>query len=142
MDNNINILDELNKGCSMGIEAIDLILKKIDNTEFHDFLVEFSDKYIDLSDEVNELYKEYSDEEPHEINGMEKLMTWYGIEKDTILDESTSKLADLLINGTNMGIIEGKKILNNKKMDKKIKKICEEYIKVQEKYLNKLKEYL
>ena len=26
MDNNINILDELNKGCSMGIEAIDLIL--------------------------------------------------------------------------------------------------------------------
>ena len=34
MDNNINVLDELNKGCSMGIEAIGLILKKVNNNEF------------------------------------------------------------------------------------------------------------
>lgn len=142
MDNNINVLDELNKGCSMGIEAIDLILKKVENSEFHDFLVEFNDQYIELSDEINDLYLEYSDEEPHEINAMEKLMTWYGIEKDTILDDSISKLADLLINGTNMGIIEGRKILNNKKMDKRIKKLCNKYIAVQEKYVEKLKSYL
>lgn len=142
MDNNINILDELNKGCSMGIEAIELILKKVENNEFHDFLVEFNDKYIDLSDEINELYQEYSDEDPHEINTMEKLMTWYGIEKDTILDDSISKLADMLINGTNMGIIEGRKILNNKTMDKKIRKICKKYIDMQEIYVEKLKNYL
>ena len=57
-------------------------------------------------------------------------------------DDSTSKLADLLINGTNMGIIEGRKLLNNKIMDKKVKKICEEYIKFQERYLEKLKEFV
>ena len=73
---------------------------------------------------------------------MEKAMTWYGIQKDTFLDDSTSKLADLLINGTNMGIIEGRKLLNNKIMDKKVKKICEEYIKFQERYLEKLKEFV
>ena len=142
MDNNINVLDELNKGCSMGIEAIDLILKKVENNEFHDFLVEFNDKYIDLSDEINSLYQEYSDEDPHEINAMEKLMTWYGIEKDTIFDNSISNIADMLIRGTNMGIIEGRKILNNKTMDKKIKKMCEKYIDIQEKYVEKLKSYL
>ena len=142
MDNNIDVLDELNKGCSMGIEALDIVLKKVDNTEFHDFLVAFNDEYIELSDEIKNIYQDYSSEELHEINSMEKLMTWYGIEKDTILDNSISKLADLLINGTNMGIIEGRKILNNKKMDKKVKKICEKYIKVQEKYIEKLKAYL
>ena len=78
----------------------------------------------------------------HETNMMEKAMTWYGIQKDTILDDSTSKLADLLINGTNMGIIEGRKLLNNKIMNKKVKKICEEYIKFQERYLEKLKEFI
>ena len=142
MDNNIDVLDELNKGCSMGIEALDIILKKVDNTEFHDFLVEFNDEYIELSDEIKNIYQEYSSEELHEVNMMEKIMTWYGVEKDTILDNSISNLADLLINGTNMGIIEGRKLLNNKKMDKKIRKICEKYIKVQEKYVEKLKSYL
>ena len=142
MDNNINILDELNKGCSMGSQAIDLILEKVDNDNFHDLLVEFNDSYMDISDEIKELYRNYSDDELHKINSMEKVMTWMGIEKDTILDESISKLADLLINGTTMGVVEGKKILNNKKMDKKVYKICEKYIKFQEEYIEKLKKYL
>ena len=142
MNNNTNILDELNKGCCMGIDATEMILKKASEFEFKDTLEELKEEYEILSNKISEMYNKYTKDEIHKTNNMEKLMTWYGIEKDTILDESTSKLADLLINGTNMGIIEGKKILNNKKMDKKIKKICEEYIKVQEKYLNKLKEYL
>ena len=41
-----------------------------------------------------------------------------------------------------MGIIEGRKLLNNKIMDKKVKKVCEEYIKFQERYLEKLKEFV
>lgn len=142
MDNNINILDELNKGCSMGIQAIDLILKKVDNKEFYDFLVEFNDYYVEMSEEIKELYKEYSNDDIHEISEMEKVMSWLGIEKDTILDNSTSNLADLLINGTNMGIIEGRKILNNKKMNDSVHKLCEKYVKFQEKYIEKLKNYL
>ncbi len=142
MDNNINILDELNKGCSMGIQAIDLILKKVDNKEFYDFLVEFNDYYVEMSGEIKELYKEYSNDDIHEISEMEKVMSWLGIEKDTILDNSTSNLADLLINGTNMGIIEGRKILNNKKMNDSVHKLCEKYVKFQEKYIEKLKNYL
>ena len=58
------------------------------------------------------------------------------------MDNSTSKIADILINGTNMGIIEGRKLLNNKAMDKKTKKLVTEYIKMQERYIEKLKKYL
>ena len=142
MNNNVNILDELNKGCCMGVDAINLIVKKANDKEFIKLLEELKEKYLDLSGEINKTYKEYSDDEIHETGMMTKAMTWYGIEKDTILDDSTSKLADLMINGTNMGIIEGRKILNNKKMDKNIKHISEEYIKIQEEYLDKLKKYL
>ena len=97
---------------------------------------------MNISDKIKELYQKYSDDDVHEVNAMEKLMTWYGIEKDTILDDSTSKLADMLINGTTMGIIEGRKILNNKKMSKDVHKMCEKYVDVQEKYVEKLKKYL
>ena len=142
METNIDILDEINKGCSMGIEALDMILKKVSEKEFHDFLVKFHDDYIEISDEIINLYHEYTEEEVHKVNTTEKLMTWYGIMKDTILDDSSSKLAELLINGTNMGIVEGRRILNHKKMDKKVHDLCEKYTKMQEKYIEKLKRYL
>ena len=138
MDTNINVLDELNKGCCMGVDAIDIIIKKVDEFKFKELLENQKNGYEELCNKIDELYREYSNDNIHETNMMEKAMTWYGIQKDTFLDDSTSKLADLLINGTNMGIIEGRKLLNNKIMDKKVKKICEEYIKFQERYLEKL----
>lgn len=39
---------------------------------------------------------------------MNKAITWYGIEIKTKLDDSTSKIAELLLQGANMEIIEGK----------------------------------
>lgn len=142
MENNINTLDELNKGCCMGMTALDYILEKVDEFEFKELLEKQYKEYDDISGRINELYREYTNDEIHETSAMEKVMTWYGIQKDTILDDSVSKLADLLINGTNMGIIEGRKLLNNKTMDKKVHKLCSEYIKMQEKYIEKLKEFL
>ena len=69
-------------------------------------------------------------------------MTWYGIEMKTFLDESNSKIAELLMNGVNMGIIEGRKILNNKKMDDEVREIASAYVTMQEKSVEKLKDYL
>lgn len=40
MDNNIDILDELYKGCDMGIQAIGMILDKMDNHDFSQLLTE------------------------------------------------------------------------------------------------------
>jgi len=132
MENNINTLDELNKGCCMGMVALDFITEKVDEYEFKELLEKQYKEYLDLSNRINELYREYSSDDIHETSMMEKAMTWYGIQKDTILDDSVSKIADLLIKGTDKGIIEGRKLLNNKTMDKKVHKICEEFVKMQE----------
>lgn len=142
MENNINILDELNKGCCMGMDALDLIIPKVEENTFKDLLEKQRLEYQDLSNRIDDIYRTYTDKDIHETKKIEKIMTWYGIEKDTILDNSVSKLADLLIKGTNMGIIEGKRLLNNKTMDKKVHKICNEYVNMQEAYLEKLKEFL
>lgn len=142
MDTNINVLDEINKGCSMGLEAVSMIMKKASENEFLDLLSNFHDEYVQLSDKIRLLYHDYTDEDIHEVNTAEKMMTWYGIMKDTILDDSISKLAELLMNGTVMGIIEGRKLLNHKKMDKKVHSLCKEFVNMQEKYVETLKKYL
>ncbi len=142
MENDINVLDELHKGCCMGIDALDLILKKSDNYDFNDLLEKQKKDYEELANRIDDLYRDYCTDEIHDTSKMDKLMTWYGVSKDTIFDNSTSKLADLLINGTNMGIIEGRKLLNNKNMSNSTKKLTNEYVKMQEKYIEKLKKFL
>lgn len=142
MDNNIDILDELHKGACMGIDALNFIIPKSEEKTFQDLLEKQLGEYEEIASRIDDLYRDYTSSSIHETNAMEKVMTWYGIQKDTILDNSVSNLADLLIRGTNMGIIEGRKILNHKTMDKKVHKICSEYVKMQEAYLDKLKEFL
>lgn len=46
----------------------------------------------------------------------------------TLMDNSSSKIAELLLQGTNMGIIEGRKLLNHKETDEKIHKLVQEYV--------------
>ena len=142
MENNINILDEINKGCCMGIDALKFVIEKVNEDNFRELLENQIMEYADFSARIYELYNEYTSEEVHETTRMEKMMTWYGIQKDTILDSGVSNLADLLIRGTTMGVIEGRKILNNKKMDKSVHKICSDYVEMQEDYIEKLKKCL
>ena len=141
-ENNINILDEISKGCSMGENALKDIMEKADDNDFKKLLKKHLEQYEAISKKIEDLYDEYSDDEPHELNVMEKTMTWYGIQMRTMTDSSTSKLAELLMQGNNMGIIEGRRLLNNKEMDKDIEKVTDEFVRMQEKAVEELKDYL
>ena len=142
---NLNILDEVNKGATMGMDAISYVADKVsnDNNEFKNVLdTEFS-KYEKISQRVNELYSHYTDKEPHETNAMNKMMTWYGIQMKTMTDDTTSKLSELLMQGTNMGIIEGRRLLNqNSNIDPDVKNILNDFVVMQEDSVETLKKYL
>ena len=143
MKENINALDEINKGATMGMDAIHFIIDKIDSSEFKDVVNKQYDDYKEISETINEMYNKYnSEDEPHETSVVNKVMTWYGVEMKTLMDKSDSKIAELLLQGTNMGIIEGRRILNNKKLDDEVKDIMSKYVTMQEECVDKLKNYL
>lgn len=141
-ENQINVLDELNKGCCMGMDAIHFILDKVEDEDLKKELNDQYDQYQSISDKIGELYPEYKNSKPHETNTMNKVMTWYGIEMKTLMDNNTSKIAELLLQGTNMGIIEGRKLLNHKEIDSKAHRLVQEYVNMQEKAVEKLKKFL
>ena len=140
--NEVNVMDELNKGACMGVDAIHFIMDKVKDEELSGELKIQYDKYKNISDRICELYPEYSEKEPHETSTMNKVMTWYGIEMRTMMDETTSKLAELLMQGTNMGIIEGRRLLNNNDCDPEVREILEDYVKMQEEAVENLKKFL
>ena len=139
---NADVLDELSKGCFMGMDAINYVLEKVDEKVFREVLEKQYEDYKQVAEKIEEIYPDYSSKEPHETSTANKVMTWYSVQMKTITDSSTSKLAELLLQGTNMGIIEGRKLLNNKEADKRIISLIDEYIKMQEKAVEKLKKFL
>ena len=100
-------------------------------------------KYRDISRRVHQLYNNYSDKQPHETNAMNKMMTWYGIQMRTMMDDTTSKLSELLMQGTNMGIIEGRRLINqNENAADDVKGILHDFVVMQEDSVETLKKYL
>ena len=138
----VNVLDELHKGACMGQDAIHFILDKVTEEGLKKELDIQYNKYKKIADEIKELYPEYSDRKPHETSTMNKVMTWYGIEMRTMTDDSTSKLAELLMQGTNMGIIEGRRLLNHKHTDENVNRLVREYVEMQEAAVENLKKFL
>lgn len=140
--NEVNVLDELSKGACMGRDAIHFIMDKVEDENLKKELNRQYREYKEISEEIAKIYPEYSDDEPHKTSAMNKMMTWYGIEMKTFMDSSTSKIAELLMQGTNMGIIEGRRLLNDKETNEEINKLVEKYVQVQETAVEKLKPFL
>jgi hypothetical protein len=74
---------------------------------------------------------------------MNKMMTWSGIQMKTMTDQSNSKISELLMQGTNMGIIEGRRLLNeHRKIEPDVEQILNDFVVMQEDSVETLKKYL
>ena len=142
MKENINALDEIHKGACMGVDDLSFVLDKVEDKEFKKELEKEYNDYKMIASEIEKIYPKYNDDKPHETGMMNKAMTWSEVEMKTINDRSNSKIAELLLNGVNMGIIEGRRILNKKEIDDEVSKIVSKYVTMQEESVEILKNYL
>lgn len=143
-DINVKVLDEVNKGATMGMDAIHFVSEKVGDERFKKVLDVEYNKYKEITTRVNDIYSQYNTEkEPHETNAMNKMMAWYGINMKTMTDQSNSKISELLMQGTNMGIIEGRRLLNNNpSVDTEVRQILDDFVVMQEDSVETLKKYL
>lgn len=139
---NLKILHEIHKGAKMGMEAITYVSDKVGDSYFRDELSSQYNQYDDILNRVNDSFTNLG-EIPKENNAKDKFMSWMGVQMNTMKDQSNSKLSELLIQGTTMGIIEGRKILNNNpNVDENISNTLKDFVKMQEDSVEKLKTFL
>lgn len=142
MDNPQYVLNEINKGIKMGMDSISTISEKVGDNNFKDDLLFQYDKYNEILNRVNSELKNYNDF-PKELPPMQKAMGYMDIQMSTLNDKSNSHIAEMLIKGTNMGIIEGVKLKNrNPDINPNISNILDDFIQFQENNVEKLKKYL
>lgn len=142
MDQPQYILNQINQGIKMGMDSISNVGEKVQDSRLKDELLFQYDKYNEILNEVNDELTNY-DDFPKDLNPMQKAMGWMGVEMNTLTDKSNSKIAELMIQGTNMGIIEGVKLLNhNPDAEQPIKDILNKFIDFQQNNVEQLKKYL
>lgn len=138
----LTILNEVHKGITMGMASLELISDKTQDPNFKDDLSYQYNEYQHSLNDVNQKFKE-NDEIPDDVPINTKLMGWTGIQMNTIKDTSTSKLSEILIQGYDMGVIKGVKLLNeNPDASEPVKNILNGFISLQENCVNRLKKFL
>lgn len=138
----IDILKEINKDAKMGMDSITMVNEKVQDEKFKELLNEQHNEYQNIFDRTQELLVQ-NNEDMKDIPSMQKAMAWTGIQMNTMNDKSNSKLSELLIQGNDMGVIKGTKLLNESSFTTpEIENLLSDFVRLQEKNIDDLKKFL
>ena len=138
----IEILKEVNKSSKVGIDGINFILEKAIDNEFKNMLYTQKDEYQNVYERSKNLLLQ-NGEKSEDTPPVQKAMSWMGIQMSTLTNTTDSKLAEILIQGNDMGIIKGTKLLNSMNFkEKSIKNILNDFVSLQQENIDELKKYL
>ena len=138
----LTILNEVHKGVCMGKDSISMVAEKSSDSEFRDELTYQYNKYEETEKRVNQKFEEIG-EIPDDTPVGQKIMGWTGIQFNTMNNKSNSQLSELLIQGYDMGVIKGTKLLNQSpEASGEVKDILNGFIAFQENSINRLKKFL
>lgn len=126
-------------------------------TTLTELLEDLKEKDNKIKSVVEDLLKEYQsflnrskeclekENIPLETEGiMTKMMANMGVSKEVKSDNSDASIADMLIKGISMGSIDMEKKIGDykKEVEKKDLKVAKEFLKFQQKAIDKLKKFL
>lgn len=144
MDNkDIKIVNYIMQNCEMGISSLKKLREMLESNEMQQELSEELKSYKYIYDKASRVNENLHGERTP-VNMMQKLMAKMGVTMNMMMDKSDSHIAEMLIQGTNMGIIELNKILNSNPdySNEEILSILKELLEFEERRINKLKAYL
>ena len=126
----------------MGSGAIDDLIKKTDDRKLANVLSDQLQQYQAAESEVlNQLHK--LDKRPQDTGGMAKMMSRAGIKLNTALDSSPSHLAEMVIQGSTMGITDLTGALKNSgSASKEVRDLCSSIIHEEQQNIEKMKSFL
>ncbi len=138
----IAIYKEIQRNTDMAMKAIDTIGDKVYDDNLALQISRQSLKYSELHNEATkELVAAKAD--TYQSGAVEDIMLKAGIHMNTFLDTSTNHIAEQMIKGSNMGVLEMEKVLHqNEGASEKPVALAQELLDFEEKNIERLKSYL
>ena len=132
------------KNVKMGSDLIVTMMPKIDNQQLKADVTEQLASYEKYASKVKKMIKN-AGEEVKEESAVSKFMAKMGVQMNTLTDSTTSHLAEMMIEGSNMGIVEMNKCINTCERggcEEGAVGLAREIVAFEEKNLERMKKYL
>ncbi len=139
---NYKAINDVYKNAHIALQSISDILDSVDDRQLKTELKEQYDGYEKVIGELS-TYMAENDIEPKDINFMKKAMLWSSIKMKTLMNNSRNQIADMMINGTVMGVNELRAMANEKQnFNEDVSAFIEKLLNLEEEYHERLKKFL
>lgn len=136
------LIDEAYKNVRMASFAIDCIIDKIEDQSLEDLLRKQNDCYLSYVEKLEKLSEEIK-HTPKDINFMLKGMSFASIKTKSMMNNETPHLAEMLVQGTTMGITDTLKAKSEyPSKNKTLNQMVDEIVNCEEKFVESLKDFL
>ncbi|MBQ2712443.1 MAG: hypothetical protein IJF71_03605 [Clostridia bacterium] len=138
-----DMLHCIKKNTEMAKKSIEVLIKKLDEGSFRSLLLSHYESYDDFSNRITGAITACG-ETPKSRNAFSDAMLWSSINLNTLMDNSYSHIADMLIEGNNMGITTITKELNacGDQLDGEIRALAVDLMQLEQMHIEELKPYL
>ena len=138
----IKLLRECDAGIKMGTSSIDDVMEHIKSKAFREKLDVCRKKYQQLGSEIQSLLDKYHDD-GKSPNLLAKGMSWMKTNMKLSMEKSDETIADLMTDGSNMGVKSLNRYLNQyKAADEVSKDITKRLINIGEELTVSIREFL
>lgn len=136
------VLREVQRNTKMAMKAIDTISDRVYDDDLSVHMARESMKYADIYNKATDRLL-YGRAASYRENGFQDMMLKGGVRANTMLNTSTSHIAELLIQGSNRGLTSMWKAINhNENAGNVSMEVAKELMDFEEKNIEKLKQYL
>ena len=143
MSADAEMLNFIYQNSQMGVETLNQLIPMIDNEAFKKRIEAQLKEYEQIHEEAKKLLNRHGYDEKGS-GALEKIMAYLMIDMKTLMDKSSSHIAEMLIQGSNMGIIDAVKRINQyeKEAEKEVTALMKRLLKFEENNVERLKEAL
>ncbi len=141
-DYNKKAINDTFKNAHIALQSISDLLPSVEDSDIRNELQEQYDGYDKLIGEISTFLAE-NNLPSKDINPMKKAMLWSSIKMKTMMNNSRNQVAEMMINGTVMGINELTAMMNEEQnLTDEVKGYVRRLLELEENYQQRLKKYL
>jgi len=142
MSENTQMLEYIYKGAEMGSDSITQLMRESSDAVFLQELTSQRAEYQQLMDSAANLMLERGCK-PKGIGAMQHIASQAMTSAKTLTDNSTSKLAEMMIQGSTMGVTKMTRYIGElQQIDDDVSKLSHKLLKTEQNNIEQMKKYL
>ena len=138
----LELLKECNAGCKSATNSMEQVQAYVKDRELKKIIEQYNKEHMQIGDECHKILDKAGETEK-DPSPMAKTFSWISTEIKMMINDDEKKIADIMVDGCNMGMKALSRYLNEyKEADKESRNLTRKLIRLEQDFMNDLLVYL